>query len=166
MIVKLIHKRLSSFFEKHSILAKTQYGFQASKSTSHARLDVLTTAYEHINNNEHTSLIPLDFKKAFDTVSHSILLYKLEHRGIRGIANKLLKSFSSDRFQFVSHHNSSSDILINIFGVPQGSNLGLLLCQIYVNEVPNSGVAKDVGTRNGILWWHPFSVQKIGEDQK
>ena len=135
IIEKLIHKRLSSFFDKHSILAKTQYGFQAGKSTSHAILDVLTTAYEHINNHEYTDLILLDFKKAFDTVSHSILLYKLEHYGIRGVANKLLKSFLSDRCQFVSHHNSSSDTLTNRFGVPQGSNLGPLL---FLNLIKNS----------------------------
>ena len=46
IIEKLIHIRLSSFFEKHSIFTKTQYGFQASKSASHVILDVLTTAYE------------------------------------------------------------------------------------------------------------------------
>ena len=51
IIEKLIHKRLSPFFEKHLILAKTQNGFQASKSTSHAIPDVLMTVYEHLTMN-------------------------------------------------------------------------------------------------------------------
>ena len=104
----------------------------------HTTVDVITTAYVHISNHEYTGLILLDFKKAFDTVAHSILLYKLEHYGIRGVANKLLKSFLSDRFQFVSHHNSSSDILINKFGVLQGSTLCPLLFLIYINDIPNA----------------------------
>jgi len=48
---KLVHKRLSSFFEKHSVLTKYKYGFQSDKSTTHAILGVLTSAYDQINNN-------------------------------------------------------------------------------------------------------------------
>ena len=61
IIEKLIHKRLSSFFEKHSVLTKYQYGFRNSMSTTHAILDVLTSAYDHINNNEFICIILLDF---------------------------------------------------------------------------------------------------------
>ena len=99
---------------------------------------MLTTVYEHINNNEYSGLILLDFEKAFDTVSNSILFYELEHNGIRGVANKLLKSFLSDRFLIVSHHISSSDILINKYDVPHGSNLDPLLCLIYINDISNA----------------------------
>ena len=45
---KSIYTRLVSFFQKHSVIAETQYGFQNDKSASHAILDVLTNAYDNI----------------------------------------------------------------------------------------------------------------------
>ena len=80
----------------------------------------------------------MDVCKAFNTVSHNILLQKLYHYGIRGTTYKLLESYLSFRNQFVSvqnHHFSLKPINI---GAPQGSKLGLLLFLIYVNDIPNS----------------------------
>ena len=64
-------------------------------STTHAILDVLTTSYDQLTDNNLTCVILLDFQKAFDTVSHTSLLSKLEHygTGIRGFAHKLMSSF-------------------------------------------------------------------------
>ena len=63
--------------------------------------EVISTAYDNISANLHTGLVFLDIKKAFDTVSHDILIQKLEHYGIRGIANDLLNSYLRSRKQFV-----------------------------------------------------------------
>ena len=82
-----------AFFQKHSVFTKTQYGFQSNKSTTHAVLDVITTVYAQINNNEYTSVNLVDFKKAFDTVKHSILTKKLEYSGFCGAALDLLTLF-------------------------------------------------------------------------
>ena len=61
-----------AFFQKDSVLTKTQCGFQNNKSTTHAILDVLNNIYDNIENSKCTVLILFDFKKAFDTVRHFI----------------------------------------------------------------------------------------------
>ena len=70
ILEKLIYTGLFVFFQKHSVFTKTQYGFQSDKSTTHALLDVITTVYDQINDNDYTSLTLLDFKKAFNTVKY------------------------------------------------------------------------------------------------
>ena len=97
---KLIKTRLTHFFVKHKVLYDSQYGFREKHSVIHALLDVTTLAYDEIQNKSYTGLLLMDLRKAFDTVSHNILLQKLNHYGVRGPALSLLKSYLSSRNQF------------------------------------------------------------------
>ena len=77
----------------------------------------------------------MDLSKAFDTVNHNILLAKLNHYGIQGTANKLFKSYLSNRKQFVQineHKSSTQNILC---GVPQGSVLSPLHFLLFINDL-------------------------------
>ena len=80
----------------------------------------------------------LDLSKAFDTIDHNILLYKLKHYGFRGVVYEWFVSYLENRKQYVSFKNNKSDLKNIICGVPQGSILGPLLFILYVNDIVNT----------------------------
>ena len=85
--------RLKQFFDKNKIFNPHQFSFSTKHSTIHALLDVLSASFNAFDEKNYSNLVTIDSRKAFDTVSHDLLLDKLEHYGIRGIALKLMKSY-------------------------------------------------------------------------
>ena len=132
---KIIKARLVDFLERNKVVSPNQYGFRAGHSTAMAVSDMVERVRQAWGRGNTALGIFLDLKKAFDTVDHSILLAKLEHYGIRGIASELLKSYLSDRTQYVVYNGYESERGSVQCGVPQGSVLGPLFFLLYVNDM-------------------------------
>ena len=96
---KLVVAILTNFLQKQNILHDNQYGFCPKLSTTHPMLDVINGINTNMSKNQFTGLICLDLKKAFDTVSHSILSHKLEHYGMHGNMLDLVTSYLTERKQ-------------------------------------------------------------------
>ena len=101
-----MYNRLVRFVDKHHVLFEKQFGFRSKHSTDHAILSIVDKIQKAIEERNYSCGIFLDFSEAFDTVNHKILLGKLEHYGIRGIANDWFKSYLTDRQQVVVVNNT------------------------------------------------------------
>jgi hypothetical protein len=130
----VVIEQLNSYLTNKNLIDKCQYGFRPGTGTIDAVENVVRRIYDGFEGKQITVASFIDLSKAFDTISHPILLEKLLTLGIRDRELYLITSYLSNRSQVVKFNGGYSKPIITNRGVPQGSILGPLLFVIFMND--------------------------------
>ena len=128
-------KQLTIFLESNAIISDHQFGFRSGRSTMDQLLLVYNDISAWVDEGCIVDLILFDFAKAFDLVSHAILLDKLNLIGIDRSLISWIEVFLTRRTMSVSIKGEVSKALKVESGVPQGSVLGPVLFLVFVNHI-------------------------------
>lgn len=145
---KLLEHQVCNIIDEHlsnsSLKSSSQWGFTKGLSSEGMLLKMTDTWKMNMDKGMIVGAIFVDFKKAFDSISHNILSLKLQAIGLSGNLHEWLMDYLKHRFQYTVVNGHPSNLDEVKYGVPQGSLLGPRLYTIYVNDLPNAITSGDV----------------------
>ena len=128
--------------KRNDILYYLQHGFRDKRSCDSQLLGFIDDVVNATHSGQQSDVVVMDFSKAFDRVSHHLLVDKLNRYGIQGHTNRWIKNWLSDRTQTVVLEGERSYTARVRSGVPQGSVLGPCLFLYYINDIPENVQSK------------------------
>ena len=130
---KVLSEQLSQYFD--NILDQYMCAFRKGHGCQTTLLRLLEDWKMALDRNEFVAAVLMDLSKAFDCLPHDILLSKLSAYGLCNESLNLLKSYLSGRTQQVKLNGIVSSWSAIKKGVPQGSILGPLSFNVFINDI-------------------------------
>ena len=130
---RLIHIQLYDFIALK--LSALLGGFRKNYNTQHVLLNFLQDCKNIIDKKGFAGAVFMDLSKAFDSMNHGLLIAKLHAYGLSIEALELIQNYLSNRKQRVKLNSTFSAWNEIKVGVPQGSALGPLLLNVFINDI-------------------------------
>jgi retron-type reverse transcriptase len=141
---RLVALQLTQYCSAHDIIPPEQFGFRAKSSCETALLTALENWMGEVDKGMVVGALLVDLSKAFDTVSHQILIKDLQEIGCDGEAINWFHSYLTGRQQRIKQGGEVTEWKPVSRGVPQGSCLSPLLFNVYVRQLPKATATKTV----------------------